>query len=61
MVTGMFDETSLSKSAALRNMEERDGANGVTVHACHILNESTMQGIDLEAISDHGATVNKVR
>ena len=61
MVTGMLDETSLNKSAALQEMAERDGANGVTVHACHILNESTTQGIDPEGISDHSATVNKVR
>ena len=61
MVTGMFDETSLSKSAALQDMAERDGANGVPVHTCHILNESTTEGIDPEGITDHSAVVNKVR
>ena len=48
MITGMFDDGSLEKSAALRNIAKSEGANGVTIHACHILNESTTQGIDPE-------------
>jgi len=61
MVSGMFNESSLKKSATLQVMAKRDGANRISVHACHILSESTTQGIDPESTSDHGPTVNKVR
>jgi len=61
MVSGMIDESSLEKSATLRAISERDGANPISVQACRILNESTMQGIDPEGTSDHDPTVNKVR
>ena len=46
MVTGMFDDTSLNKSAELRSIHESlDGGMPITVETCHILNESTTQGI----------------
>ena len=57
MITGMFDDGSLKRSAALRKIAKIEGANGVTIHACHILNESTTQGIDPEG----NTAENKVR
>jgi hypothetical protein len=60
MVTGMPDGESLKKSVALRGMVERDGANGVSAHACYILNDSTTQGIDPTGISEDSVVVNKV-
>ena len=57
MITGMFDRGSLKRSAALRKIAESEGVNGVTIHACHILNESTTQGIDPEG----NKVENKVR
>lgn len=56
----MFDETSLNKSAALQDTAERDGANGVAVHVCHILKESAARCIDPEGTGDHGALVTSV-
>jgi len=44
IITGMINQKSLESSAALRGVAKRDGASMATIKACHILNESTMQG-----------------
>jgi hypothetical protein len=46
MITSMSDGESLKKSVVLCGMTERDGANGLSAHTHHILNELTTQGID---------------
>lgn len=61
MITGMFDSTSLNDCADLNDMAIRDDIVAVTVETCHILNESTMQGIDPTGASEDVAVVNKVR
>lgn len=55
----MFDGKSLERNPALREIAERDDANEVSVQICHILSESTMQGIDPAGTSGDSA-VNKV-
>ena len=58
MVTGMFDYASLKKSAELRSIHESlRGGMPITIETCHILNESTKQGI---GTSDESAVVDKV-
>ena len=57
MVTGLFDDTSLNKSTELRSMHENLGGMPVTVETCHILNESTTQGI---GTSEKSTVANKV-
>ena len=60
MVTGMFDYTSLGKTPALEEKCANLGATYTTIHACHILSESTMQEVDPAGDSEKAATVNKV-
>ena len=61
IITGMIDQKSFEDNAALRDVTNRDGASIATVNACHILNESTMQGTDPAGISEDSAVINKVR
>jgi len=61
IITGMINETSLESNAALRDILKRDGASMATINACHILNDSTMQGTDPAGISGESAVTNKVR
>ncbi|KAH0827303.1 hypothetical protein J3R83DRAFT_3927, partial [Lanmaoa asiatica] len=51
MITGLFNVNSLLHCAELRAIAKRDHVMGVTVQTCHILNESTMRGINLTGIS----------
>lgn len=60
MITGMFDAASLEKCAELQAMAQHDNAKLVRVQTCHILNESTMQGIIPAGISKGSAAMNKV-
>ena len=46
MITGMFDSGSLENNEALRDMGNRDGANGVMIRPCHFLSEAKTQGAD---------------
>ena len=57
----MFDRTSLRRNHELKQLCDRLGTASTTVQACHILNESTMQGIDPTGTSDKDTVVNKVR
>jgi hypothetical protein len=61
MVTGMFDYTSIRKSPELKKMCSDQKTTSATVQACHILNESTMQGIDPSGGSEKTTVVNRVR
>jgi len=61
IITGMFDSGLLEKSAAMRDMSKRDGANGVVVRPCHILSESMTQGADPTGISRDGTLVKRRR
>jgi hypothetical protein len=61
MLTGMFDRTSLKCNRELRQQcDDLPGATATTVQACHILNESTMRGIDPTGASDVDTVTNKV-
>ena len=60
MVTGLFDRTSMRQSRTLKQSCVDLGAASATVQACHILSESTMQGVDPAGDSENAATVNKV-
>ncbi|KAG6375712.1 hypothetical protein JVT61DRAFT_3287 [Boletus reticuloceps] len=59
MVTGMLDRSSVGGCQVLLDEAQREDINAVTVEAVHILNESTMQGIEPEGISEDTAAVNK--
>ena len=61
MITGMINRKSFESSAALRDVAKRDGASKTIINACHILNESTMQGTDPAGISEDSSVINKVR
>jgi len=61
IITGMINKKSLQSNAALRDIAKRDGASTAQVNACHILNESTMQGTDPAGISGESAVTSKVR
>jgi len=56
MVTGKFDSASIAKSGELSEECDNQGAGETEIQACHIFNESTMQGIVGE-----DAVENKVR
>jgi hypothetical protein len=60
MVTGMIDRDSYDKNAELQYIAERDGAFPMQLNTCHILNDSTMQGIDPAGTGGDDAE-NKVR
>jgi len=46
MITGMFDDASLKLNAELRRKHESLGGMPITVKTCHILSESTTQGVE---------------
>ena len=60
MLTGMFDNISLKRSRELDKLRRDLGASYVTIQACHILNESTMQGVDPTGASDESTVTDKV-
>lgn len=60
MLTGMFDLTSVKNNYELAQQCRNLGAGAVTVKTCHILNESTMVGVDPTGISEESAVTNKV-
>ncbi|KAF8445072.1 hypothetical protein L210DRAFT_3476143 [Boletus edulis BED1] len=59
MVTGMLNRSSVDGCPVLLDEAQREDINMVTVEAAHILNESTMHGIDPEGISEGFPAVNK--
>ena len=61
MVTGMLDRTLARRCQPLLDASLRERIKLGEVQTAHILNESTMQGIDPEGASKEGATMNKVR
>ena len=60
MVTGLFDDTSVEQSPALRQSCVDLGTGSATVQACHILNESTMQGVDPVGDGEKDTAANEV-
>ena len=56
----MFDNTSLKRSRELDKLRRDLGASYATIQACHILNESTMQGIDPTGASEDRTVTDKV-
>ena len=60
LLTGSFDETSAEKSHELREQRTRQRAGTNVIAACHILNESTMQGVDPTVASENNLMINKV-
>lgn len=61
MVTGMLDYGSVRHCQALKDEAEREHVTVATIETAHILNESTMQGVDSEGTGKVGATENKVQ
>ncbi|KAF9654326.1 hypothetical protein BDM02DRAFT_3106658 [Thelephora ganbajun] len=59
ILTGMFDRTSLRFSRELDQLRRGLDATFTTIQACHILNESTMQGIDPTGASEDTAVMSK--
>ncbi|KAF9643386.1 hypothetical protein BDM02DRAFT_3273075 [Thelephora ganbajun] len=56
MITGSFDETSVKHNAELQAREKDLGGRPTVVEACHILSESTTQGV---GASEESSVVNK--
>jgi len=59
MITGAFDYTSTQQNSELDQLCLSLDASTVTVQASHILNESTMQGIDPTGSSEESTVTNK--
>ena len=60
MLTGYFDRASVERSPALAQQCNDADCGVITVDACHILNEPTMQDIDHAMVSENSAGTNKV-
>ena len=60
LLTGCFDETSLELYPHLAKECDSLGAIAVAIDACHILSESTVQGVDPTGDSKDGRVVAKV-
>ena len=61
VLTGTFNMANLEENSELARMAEASPNFGVsTVVTCHILNESTMQGVDPRGDGKGGSVVNKV-
>jgi len=60
MVTGAFDRKSVKLSPELDQERRVLGATFNAVHACHILGESIMQGIDPTGGIEESSVTNKV-
>ena len=60
MVTGLFDDTSMEQNPALEQLCGDLGIAAATVQACHILSESTMQGVDPAGDGKKDTAANKV-
>ena len=56
----MFDDTSLKRSRELDKLCLDLGASCATIQACHILNESTMQGVDPTGASEERTVTDNV-
>lgn len=62
VLTGMFNEVSLMSNSDLAREAEASGNPVIgTVITCHIMNESTMQGVDPSGDGKGDSVVNKVR
>jgi len=59
IITSMINYMSFKRSAALRDIAERDQASTAIINACHILNSSTMQGTYPAGISEDSAVVKR--
>jgi len=57
MITGLLDDKSLNDNTYLQREHQRVGGIPVTVFTCHILNESTTEGI---GPGEKSTLVNKV-
>jgi hypothetical protein len=60
LLTGTFDWTSMKKNRQLSEERARLGIGVGPVEACHILSESTMQGVDSTGVNDDVHVMNKV-
>ena len=60
MVAGLFDSTSMEQNPALEQLCGDLGIAAATVQACHILSESTMQGVDPAGDGKKDTVANKV-
>ena len=57
MLTGMYDYKSTQQSSELDQLRRSRRARAATVQACHILNQSTMQGVDPTGDSEENTIV----
>ena len=60
MLTGQFDKTSVARNSELKELRDTLKASTVSIEACHILNRSTMMGIDPAGTSEGRVVLNKV-